>query len=182
MGVPPLSVSGDIVTDDNLKAVTFNNYFRSVFSDVITCDYDHSEVTVNPVVRMSEIYFDVHGIFKLLTKIKQGSVYGPDDIPNTVLKSCADVISRYLTIIFTVSLETGVLPHGWKTANVVPIHKSGRKNLVVNYRPISLTSESCKVMEHVICTSLMSHLAQINFFYSTSAWLPFWFILHYSVN
>lgn len=43
-------------------------------------------------------------------------------------------------------------------ANVVPIHKSGAKNCVENYRPISLTCICCKLMEHVIYSNLIAHL------------------------
>jgi hypothetical protein len=47
-------------------------------------------------------------------------------------------------------MQTGKLPDNWKKANVTPLHKKGPKNLVENYRPISLTSIVCKTMEKFI--------------------------------
>ena len=35
-------------------------------------------------------------------------------------------------------LEKGVFPDDWKKSNVVPIRKGDSKNLITNYRPISL--------------------------------------------
>jgi hypothetical protein len=59
-------------------------------------------------------------------------------------------ISTPLAHIFNISMHTGKLPDNWKKANVTPLHKKGPKNLVENYRPISLTSIVCKTMEKFI--------------------------------
>lgn len=74
------------------------------------CNYIYSDVAANLMVCMPEIQLNVQGIFKLLTKIKQGSVSGPDNFPNTDLKSGADIISCYLVVIFAVSFNCGSLP------------------------------------------------------------------------
>ena len=47
-------------------------------------------------------------------------------------------------------------------ANIVPIFKKGNRNLASNYRPISLTSTCCKVMEHIIFHFIMNHLVMYN--------------------
>ena len=41
---------------------------------------------------------------------------------------------------------------------VTPIHKKGPKNLINNYRPVSLTSIISKINEHIVCSSIMNHL------------------------
>ncbi len=40
-------------------------------------------------------------------------------------------------------------------ATVIPIHKKGSKSDIGNYRPISLTCISCKVMESIVCEDLV---------------------------
>lgn len=163
-GVPSLLVDDNLVTDDSVKAAAFNKYFKSVFS---TFAPSSLPPTVDKVSgKMNELTLDHNGIRKLLGNIKLGKAPGPDGIPNIVLKSCADIIASYLLIIFTKSLESGRLPDDWKFGNVVPIHKNGKKNSVENYRPISLTSECCKIMEHIIYSNLISHLNINNFFSS----------------
>ena len=60
------------------------------------------------------------------------------------------------------SLNTGSLPQDWKTANITAIHKKGNKTMAGNYRPISLTSIVCRVMETLVRESLMSHMMEHN--------------------
>jgi hypothetical protein len=55
-------------------------------------------------------------------------------------------------------METGCTPEDWRTANVTPIHKKGTKGDPGNYRPVSLTSIPCKIMESIIKDRIMGHL------------------------
>jgi hypothetical protein len=55
-------------------------------------------------------------------------------------------------------LDTGELPIDWRDANISSIFKKGDKHLPENYRPVSLTSTTCKILEHIICRHLLKHL------------------------
>ena len=70
----------------------------------------------------------------------------------------ASVLAPSLTLIFKASLAQGTLPDDWKKAFVIPIYKKGDRSCAANYRPISLTSLPCKIMEHIICSNIFSHL------------------------
>jgi len=52
----------------------------------------------------------------------------------------------------------GNLPEDWLTANVTPIFKKGDRANPSNYRPISVTSIRCKLLEHILYYSIMEHL------------------------
>ena len=67
-----------------------------------------------------------------------------------------------LSIIYERSLSTGILPEMWKKSVVVPIHKKHSKDVVKNYRPISLTCVSCRVLESLIVSKIRSHLWNSN--------------------
>jgi hypothetical protein len=67
-----------------------------------------------------------------------------------------------LTIIFRNSMATGMLPREWKGAVVVPIYKKGDKSDPGNYRPVSLTSIRCKIMEKIVRESLIDYLRANN--------------------
>jgi len=67
-----------------------------------------------------------------------------------------------LEIIFNMALETGCSPQEWKEANVTPIFKKGTKGDPGNYRPVSLTSVPCRLMESVVKDKIMSHLLENN--------------------
>ena len=59
-------------------------------------------------------------------------------------------IKTPLALLFRKILDEGVVPRDWKEANVIPVHKGGHRNTASNYRPISLTSQLCKVFEALV--------------------------------
>ena len=67
-------------------------------------------------------------------------------------------------MIYEGSYNTGYIPCDWKSANTVPIYKKGSKNEVNNYRPVSLTSVVCKVMESAIRDHIMKYFLDNEFF------------------
>ena len=75
-----------------------------------------------------------------------------------ILKQCASALALPLFYIFNYSLETGSLPDVWKLANISPIFKKGSKLIPKNYRPVSLTSIPCKILESIIKDQISQHL------------------------
>ena len=53
----------------------------------------------------------------------------------------------------------------WRRANIAPIYKKGERYKPSNYRPVALTSITCKIIEHIICSSIMNHLDSNNILY-----------------
>ena len=56
------------------------------------------------------------------------------------------------------SLQEGIVPFEWKEANIIPLFKKGSRNKSVNYRPVSLTSVICKLLETIIRDHIMYFL------------------------
>ena len=71
---------------------------------------------------------------------------------------CSEVIAPSLTVFFELSLQQGVFPSEWKSANVVPIPKKGDAHEVTNYRPVSLLSQVSKVLERLIFRQVSSFI------------------------
>ena len=97
---------------------------------------------------------------KEILVISINKAVGPDEIHPRMLKELVDYITIPLFIIMKKSLMTGNLPDDWKLADVSPIFKKGAKNLAENYRPISLTSISCRILEKIMKNKIMNHLIQ----------------------
>ena len=57
---------------------------------------------------------------------------------------------------------TGIIPQEWKEAKVTPIFKSGEKDDVNNYHPISLLPLISKIMERTVQVQLVSFLTENN--------------------
>ena len=155
VGVAPLKSKGNLCSDGKRKADILVDQFSSVFTR------NSSQAPLPELHQHKEIknlHINKEGVEKLLRDLNPGKAPGPDRIPNRVLKECAKELSTALTSIFQTSLDTGSLPSDWTKANVSPIFKKGDKHLAENYRPVSLTSVPCKLLEHIICRHLMTHL------------------------
>ena len=102
---------------------------------------------------MKAIIIKQEGLEKLLSKVNPSKSSGPDNIPNTNrilrVKECAVQLAPILQKIFQVAIDTGDLPKDWRDANISSIFKKGDKHLPENYRPVSLTSVPCKLLEHI---------------------------------
>ena len=64
--------------------------------------------------------------------------------------------------IFQQSIDTGEIPKEWSLANICPLFKKSDRSLACNYRPVSLTCVSCKLLEHIACSNIMAHLDEHN--------------------
>jgi len=79
-----------------------------------------------------------------------------------MLLELSEDISEILAEIFNKSLLSGEVPYDWKLANVTAIFKKDDKFKASNYRPVSLTSNVCKVFESIMRDQLIEHLEQHN--------------------
>ena len=104
-------------------------------------------------------------VVKLLKDLNPHKAAGPDQIKPLVLQRLRDVIAPILQVIFQRSLDTGRVPKDWSTVFVCPLFKKGDTSLASNYRPISLTSILCKVLEHIVATNVVSHMDKHNLLY-----------------
>ena len=74
------------------------------------------------------------------------------------MKKSASAFVRPLKLIFDKSLSTGEVPIEWREANVTPLFKKGSKLVRSNYRPVSLTSVICKILESIVRDHIMKYL------------------------
>ena len=154
MGIPPLTNSeGSLITDTSGKTEVLSKQYESVF----TKENDNIPQTNSTAPIMPNINITENGITKLLHKLNPQKANGPDKIPIKILKEYATHIAKFLHIIFTKSYDTGELPQDWLTANISPIFKKGNRNTPGNYRPVSLTAVTCKIMEHILHTNIIQH-------------------------
>ena len=131
VSINTLQVDGKPYTDSSSKADILNNYFSSVF----TKD-DQSlppNISSEPVPNISQITVEVDGVYNLLTNLDPHKATGPDSIPPKLLKETALHMAPLLTFIFQASLNQGKLPSDWKSANITPIHKKGKRTDPSNY-------------------------------------------------
>ena len=67
-----------------------------------------------------------------------------------------------LSILFQNCINTRTFLDTWKKSNIVPVHKKGDKEIVDNYRPVSLLSILGKIFEFVVFNSIFEYLEDNN--------------------
>ena len=152
---------GNTVADSAEMANILNKHFSSVFTRESTNEIpDPTPMNIN--VKLSNVEFNSTVIKQKIDKLKNGSAPGTDGIGVFLLKTFKDQIVGPLTMIFNKSFSSGDLPEDWLEANVTPIPKKGTKSNPANYRPVSLTSICCKLMESIIKDKVIDHLDKNN--------------------
>ena len=110
---------------------------------------------------MPDISIVSEGIDKLLVGLNPHKAAGPDKFKSIDLQTLHKELAPILQLIFQRSFDTGKLPDIWKEANVSPILKKVGKSDPSNYRPISLTCVLCKVLEHIVASSMAKHFTEL---------------------
>ena len=154
--------NGEWITNDKDKANELNDFFSSVFTKEENDEFpDFSTKTDSSI---SDIIVTENKVKLLLKQLNVSKSTGPDNFHPRFLKETADNISYPITILFNKSLSEGSLPSDWKLANVTCIFKSGDKTKSSNYRPISITSILCRMLESIIKSAVMEHCKDSNIF------------------
>ena len=106
------------------------------------------------------VRFSTEDILQIINNLDSNKAHGHDEISIRMLKICGSSVCRPLQIIYKSCLDRGKFPQEWKKANVVPVHKKNDKQLVKNYRPISLLPIYGKIFERILYNSLFNFLNQ----------------------
>ena len=153
---PLVTREGKMVTESIEMANELNNYFGSVFTRENVTQVPKKHVETNRT--MQEVIITEEKIVEKIIKLRVDAAPGPDNITPRFLKETVDIVKIPLKIIFRKSLSQQKCPEDWKMAHVVPIYKKGTKGSASNYRPVSLTSVPCKILEQIIKDDLTRHL------------------------
>ena len=149
---------GTQTNTDEEKCKTLNSFFASVFTKDDTSSTPPPLPTRNHDTKLEEIVCSESEVLDKLVKLKVNKAPGPDNIHPLLLKHIAPIISYPLSCIYNKSLSEGKLPDDWKFAVITALHKKGDKTNPNNYRPVSLTSILCKVLESIIRDKIENHL------------------------
>ncbi|MFZ2538515.1 MAG: reverse transcriptase family protein, partial [Oscillospiraceae bacterium] len=75
---------------------------------------------------------------------------GPDEVPVWFFRLAAPFISKSLAHVYSLSVNTGIVPTQWKSAIITPVAKVSNPEGEVDFRPISVTSVLSRKLEQVI--------------------------------
>ena len=154
---------GTPVSGDADKAELFNNFFSGVFTREDTSNMPglasrQFEAPTDDIVFSGEV------VLKKLQCLNVNKSPGPDGLHPRVLRESADMIAEPLSIIFSKSFSESHVPQQWKDACITPLFKKGKKSQSGNYRPVSLTSVVCKLMESILRDAIFQHMSSNQLF------------------
>ena len=152
-------VDGSLTSSDGETAELLKQQFSSVFTreNIATIPDPEEIFTGSAEDRLSRIVVTEEGVERKLAALKPCKAPGPDLIHPRVLKEFSRELAPGLQRLYRKSLDEGVVPQEWRSANVIPLHKGGSKSSVGNYRPVSLTSVICKVLESLLKDASFNH-------------------------
>lgn len=122
---------------DSVSDVQCADIFNTAFSSVFTIEPEDTFLSLPSITElaMPAIIFHPNGISCAIDKLKISSSAGTDEINTKFLKNTKDISSKFLCLLFSQSLATGIIPEDWKMGKVVPVFKSGNRDSPLNYRP-----------------------------------------------
>jgi hypothetical protein len=160
-----LNVDGVPVEDNVEVSETFNKYFTSIASKLDTkipvadCDpLDFVEPQCNSFVCLPTNPHEINCVINSF-KNKGAPI---SSIPSFVYKCISNLIAPVMSDLINSSFSSGIFPDVLKVARVVPIFKSGKRDDVSNYRPISTLDFISKVFERVMFSRIVSYCDRFN--------------------
>ena len=145
-------------------AENLNEYFSSVFTreDTSALPVLETKFEGRESDYLEQLIVTPKMVAKKIRDMKENKSPGVDGIPPKLLLEIVEQISIPLAAVFNLSTEEGVVPLEWKEANIIPLFKKGSRSKSENYRPVSLTSVVCKLLERLIKDHLVDFLVKNN--------------------
>ena len=160
--VGPLEDNAGIkITHECLMAEELNNHFSSVFTreDTSSLPVPETKFYGSERERLGQLIVTPEVVASKIKNRKENKSPWVDGLSPKILKETVEQISKPLAHVFNMSLHEGIVPLAWKEANI-PLFKNGSINKYVNYRPVSLTSVICKLLETIIMDHMMDFLVK----------------------
>ena len=154
--IPPILENGSFISNFKQKASIFNNYFAKqcqLFENDSQLPNYVDPLTENTLGSINIREVDIE---EIINKLNPNKAHGIDEISIRLLKICNHEISLPLKMIFKKAFEAEKYPSLWKKANVQPVHKKESRQIVSNYRPISLLCICGKNFEKLLFDEMYS--------------------------
>ena len=159
--IPPLLVNSMFILNCSEKAKLFNDYFTKqctaiVSNSILPSLYLLTDKTIDVISTQRD------EIISLIRNLNPNKATDSDGMSGQMLLLCDNSVVLSLRVIFQNILVASTYSDTWKLANVTPIYKKGDKQLIKNYRPISLLPICGKMFEKIIFNNLYNYFTVNN--------------------
>ncbi len=142
-----LKINDKLVQDPQTLSDSFAEFFQGKVASLSQNSDQYCWARSGSTIEVTEREFD-----DALKSLKTKMCAGHDGIPLKLIKYGLPTVKKYALQLMQLAMQS--IPTSWKTAVIVPLHKSGTKTLVENYRPIANLVSMSKVFEKIVLAKL----------------------------
>ncbi len=168
-----LLIDNCLVDNKNDMVDAFNNFFVNITDNLGIVD--RSEVNLDYINSIDYHFNDSGGFIaydnyivtsleveNIIASMPNKKSVGFDNISIALVKSISSAISHCLANIANVMFSSGIFPDSCKIARCIVLFKKGSRELMSNYRPISLLPIFSKIFEKLMHARLCKFLEDNN--------------------
>lgn len=162
--IPPLELLNNF-SDSQVSINSVNSYFSNI-GKKLASKIIHASVTETTVPKLT--YSQLNSmvlpgvseqeVIDVIRGLRGDCASGWDGIPPKLFKLACPALAPVITYVCNLAIESGKFPNSLKKAIVHPIYKSGDRDSVNNYRPISVLPTLSKVLEKILNKALSGFL------------------------
>ena len=157
------------IHDAKSVAEKFNDFFVNIgpnLADKIPqCDLTFKSYLPRVNTTLKEAVLSENEFEEAFKTLKRNKAPGHDGLDVNIITSVYEFIKKPLLKIFNESINLGIFPEKMKIAKVTPIFKSGKKELLTNYWPVSVLPCFSKILKRIILKRVYNYLNDNNLFH-----------------
>lgn len=156
---------------ESLTANDFNAYFTDIAHNIISklpkTNQKHNNYlqNINPSINFKFREVTYNEVRSIIMNLKNSQSKDAYDINVKLIKSIINLIVVPLTDLINLCIKNNVFPDVLKLSKVIPVHKSGSKDDLNNYRPISLVPILAKIFEVALKYQINEYFELNNLFH-----------------
>ena len=120
------------------------------------CDTTRNSLLTLLQVTVCNVCLTSEEIISISKTIKSSHSTDCDGIDPTLASISVPLIAHILASLINCSFNSGTFPDSLKTAKVIPLHKADSKDIITNYRPISILPYFPKYFEKAVYSRTVS--------------------------
>ena len=160
--------NGSSITNSNNIVNNFNNFFvnvgpnlaKKIVNDNKASIFDYMDPPNDSSMYLTPVTEEE--IIATVGQCKNKMSEDNNNLSMNVIKNIIASVSEPFHHICNLSFKTGTVPDAMKIAKVIPLFKSGDKQLFTNYRPVALLPQFSKILEKLFCKRLNSFIDKHN--------------------
>ena len=139
------------------------SYFNDMEALLASLDSDNKEaITMGDTTVIFWIHQTmtptVAQIQNMIKRLINNKATGMNGIPYKILKDNSTYLSPFFEELFNLSIKTNTFPDDFKIGKVAPVFKTGDKEDLNNYRPISMLPTIARIFERLLYSQLCDYL------------------------